>query len=130
MGSGIILRKLLSAGGKETLTDESGRFSLEIGSDAPDKYTLSAALEGYVGQSVTVQVTKKFTAVSFTLRKTGEFGMTGEFTFGDPFSNRCSQGLRAEYPQRRHLTTANHFPFGSPFPYVCTDVMARRTHCS
>ena len=86
MGSGIILRKLLSAGGKETLTDESGRFSLEIGSDAPDKYTLSAALEGYVGQSITVQVTKKFTAVSFTLRKTGEFGMTGEFTFGDPSS--------------------------------------------
>lgn len=85
-GSRIVLRKLLSADAQETVTDANGRFSLEIGPEAPEKYSLSASLEGYVRQSVTVQITKKFTAVDFTMRQAGEFGMTGSITFGDPSS--------------------------------------------
>lgn len=79
--SGIVIRKLLSAGGQKTFTDATGRFSFEIGPDAPENYSLSASLEGYVGQSVTVRINKKVTTTDFTLRATGEFGMTGDFPF-------------------------------------------------
>ena len=80
---GIVLRKLLTSGGQQAQTDSNGRFSFETGMDSPEKYTLSAALEGYVGQSVTVQMSKIFNFESFSLRAVGEFGMTGEFSFWD-----------------------------------------------
>ena len=79
--SGIVIRKLLSAGGQKTFTDATGRFSFEIGPDASENYSLSASLEGYVGQSVTVRINKKVTTTDFTLRAIGEFGMTGDFPF-------------------------------------------------
>ena len=82
-GGRIVLRKLLSVGAQETVTDAGGRFSLEIGRSDPENYTLSASCEGYVGQSVTVKVSKMFNSVDFTLRAAGEFGLTGEFPFGD-----------------------------------------------
>lgn len=81
--SGIVIRKLLSAGGQETFTDPTGRFSFEIAPDAPENYSLSASLDGYVGQSVTVRINKKVTTTDFTLRAIGEFGMTGDFPFWD-----------------------------------------------
>ena len=80
--SGMVrIRKLLSSGAQECITGPDGRYSFEISSDAPSDYSLSAALEGYVGQSVTMRLTKKVSTVDFSLRSVGEFGATGEFPF-------------------------------------------------
>ena len=79
----LVIRTLLAAGAQTARTDETGRYSFELGLDSPEDYTLSAALEGYVGQSVSVRITQRFSTESFSLRAVGEFGMTGEFPFGD-----------------------------------------------
>lgn len=79
----VTIRKLLSNGAQETVTGPDGKFSFEIASDAPIDYTLSAAMEGYVGQSVTLKITKKVSTVDFSLRSVGEFGSSLEFPFYD-----------------------------------------------
>ena len=82
-GTGIIIRKLSTRGARQAVTDSGGRFSFEIGPEDPSAYTVSAALDGYVSQSVKVTVTGRFNAVEFTLRAQGEFGVTEKIPFYD-----------------------------------------------
>ena len=81
--SGIRIRKLMSEGAQQAVTGADGKFSFEIVAESPVTYTVSVALDGYIGQSATVETVKKINRVDFALRKIGEFGMTGEFAFWD-----------------------------------------------
>lgn len=81
--SGIVIKKLMSAGAQTAVTDADGKFSFEIVSDSPVNYTVSVEKDGYIGQSATLEVVRKINRVVFALRKMWEFGITDNFLFWD-----------------------------------------------
>lgn len=81
--NGIVIRKLMSTGKQEKVTDADGKFSFKISTETPVKFIVSVAMDGYVGQSASIEVMKTINRVDFSLRKVGEFGLTGMFDFWD-----------------------------------------------